>query len=135
MFDLSWIELIFCAILALVVVGPRDMPRLLKLLGNAMRRARKFYGEIQAGVRQLENEADIASGSSQQPQWQDYLPEDLQRLPADFRPGQLDAEAYQTLRRGYQAEVDRARARHAARQDTAATQPPLAPSAEAAARD
>ena len=110
MFDLSWIELIFCAVLALVVVGPKDMPKMLKMFANCIRRIRKYYSDIRTGMRKLEQEVDLVSrenGSTQS--WQDYLPEKVQRLPDDFIPGQMSRDQHQEIRNRYQQQVDQAK--------------------------
>ncbi len=110
MFDLSWIELIFCAVLTLVVVGPKDMPKMLKMFANGVRRIRKYYSDIQSGMRKLEQEVDLVSrenGSAQS--WQDYLPENVQRLPDDFIPGQMSREQHQEIRDRYQQQVNQAK--------------------------
>jgi sec-independent protein translocase protein TatB len=34
MFDISWTELLVIAAVALIVIGPKDLPRALRTLGN-----------------------------------------------------------------------------------------------------
>ncbi|WP_416306180.1 Sec-independent protein translocase subunit TatA/TatB [Neptunicella sp. SCSIO 80796] len=96
MFDLSWIELVFCAVLALIVIGPKDLPKLFKAAGQLMAKARKMYKDILGSMQQLEREVNIASGqNSKDDQWRELLPEEVRNLPADFLPGSMSAEQHQ----------------------------------------
>lgn len=61
MFDLGWSELAFLAVLALVVVGPRDLPKLIHGAGKLFGRAQRFYRESMFNLRRLEHEIDLAS--------------------------------------------------------------------------
>lgn len=113
MFDLGWIELIFCATLALVVVGPREMPRLVKLFAGAVRQCKRWYADVLGAVSRLEREVDVLErpeGASASP-WQDFLPPGIERLPAEYRPGQWSAEEYAAHRDSYRRELESAKQR------------------------
>ncbi|WP_068381596.1 Sec-independent protein translocase subunit TatA/TatB [Paraglaciecola hydrolytica] len=95
MFDLSWMELLFCAVLALIVIGPKDLPKLFKAVGQFIAKARKMYKNMLGSVQQLEREVDIASGKQQvNENWRDMLPEEVRHLPSDFLPGSMTAEQH-----------------------------------------
>lgn len=111
MFDLSWMELLFVAVLALIVVGPKDLPKLLKSFSEGMRKFRKLYSDFQSGMHKLEKEVDLVSRDGDSTRnWQDYLPEGVKRLPDDFLPGQTNPEEYQAIRENYKKEVNKAKA-------------------------
>ena len=96
MFDLSWMELLFCAVLALIVIGPKDLPKLFKAVGQFIAKARKMYKNMLGSVQQLEREVDIASGKQLvNENWRDMLPEEVRHLPSDFLPGSMTAEQHQ----------------------------------------
>ncbi len=96
MFDLSWVELFFVATLALVVVGPKDMPKLFQIIGKFFRKVRRLYGEFLGGVHQLEKEIDIASSDTNGSEsWKDLMPEHIRNLPDDFIPGSMTAAQHQ----------------------------------------
>ncbi|WP_417450254.1 Sec-independent protein translocase protein TatB [Kordiimonas sp.] len=59
MFDIGAMELFVVAVLALVVVGPKELPRLLRTAGGLMRRVRELSAEFRQGVEQLAAEADL----------------------------------------------------------------------------
>lgn len=61
MFDLGWAELLFVIVLALVVVGPKDLPHMLRLFGRGIGRLQRFYRETVFNLRRLENEIDTVS--------------------------------------------------------------------------
>ncbi len=60
MFDIGAMELIVVAVLALVVVGPRELPRLLRTMGGIVRKTREMAAEFKDGVEQLAAEADTS---------------------------------------------------------------------------
>lgn len=59
MFDLGWSELLLIAVLALVVVGPRDLPRMMRTAGQYMAKARKVAREFQATFDELAKETEV----------------------------------------------------------------------------
>ena len=81
MFDLGWSELAFLAVLALVVVGPKDMPRLIRGAGKLLGKLQRFYREATVTMRRLENEIEVAS-SDGEPAYQKLLPEHVRQAMA-----------------------------------------------------
>ena len=60
MFDLGWTELLLIGIVALIVVGPKDLPGMFRTLGKLMARVRAMARDFQ---RSMEEAAD-SSGAS-----------------------------------------------------------------------
>jgi len=56
--DIGAMELFVVAILALVVVGPKELPRLLRTIGGLVRKARELTAEFREGVETLAAEAE-----------------------------------------------------------------------------
>jgi sec-independent protein translocase protein TatB len=58
MFDLSWTELLIVAVVAIIVVGPKDLPRALRGVGRwtgkARRMARDFRRQFDEALREAE---------------------------------------------------------------------------------
>ena len=61
MFDLGWQELLLVAVVTLLVVGPKDLPKLLnragKLVGNIRQISREFFDKVSeaADVDEIKN--------------------------------------------------------------------------------
>lgn len=60
MFDIGGWEVLVIAALALIVVGPKDLPRLIRAAGQWVGRARKMAQDFQRGMDNAAREADLA---------------------------------------------------------------------------
>ena len=69
MFDIGWTELLVIACVAIIVVGPKDLPKMLRTLGQTMGKMRKLSREFQStfndALREAEQQADIADMKKQ----------------------------------------------------------------------
>jgi sec-independent protein translocase protein TatB len=63
MFDFAWSELALIAVVALVVIGPKDLPRVLKVVGYWVRKARGVAREFQGSIDQMIREDDTRGGT------------------------------------------------------------------------
>ncbi len=59
MFDIAWTELLVVAVLLIIVVGPKDLPNVLRTIGRYVRKARAMAREFQSGIEDLAREADV----------------------------------------------------------------------------
>ncbi len=59
MFDIGWTELLVIAVVLIVVVGPKDLPPMLRAFGKMTQRARKVAGEFRAQFHEALREADM----------------------------------------------------------------------------
>jgi sec-independent protein translocase protein TatB len=59
MFDFAWSELALIAVVALVVIGPKDLPRVMRTVGQWTRRARAIAREFQGSLDQMVHEAEL----------------------------------------------------------------------------
>ena len=59
MFDIAWSELLMIAVVALVVIGPKDLPHALRVVGQWAGRARLMAQEFQSHIDELMREADV----------------------------------------------------------------------------
>lgn len=59
MFDIGWQELFIVAVLALIVVGPKDLPKTIKAVMGWVRKARSMAREFQSGVDDMVREAEL----------------------------------------------------------------------------
>ena len=59
MLDIGWQELFVVAAIALVVVGPKDLPRVLRTIMQMIRKARGMASEFQRGLDDMVREAEL----------------------------------------------------------------------------
>jgi sec-independent protein translocase protein TatB len=60
MFDFNWGELILIGVVALVAIGPKELPGALRTLGQWVAKARRMANEFQNQFRQAMREAEVA---------------------------------------------------------------------------
>lgn len=60
MFDVGWTELLVIGALALIVVGPRDLPQLLRTVGQTVGKVKRMAREFQRSLEDAARDADIA---------------------------------------------------------------------------
>lgn len=59
MLDIGWSELLIIGVVALVVVGPKDLPKLLRLVGQWIGKMRRMASEFQGQVNEAIREAEL----------------------------------------------------------------------------
>lgn len=59
MFDIGWTEMAVIALLALIVIGPKDLPRVLRTMGQWVRKARSLTREFQSGLDDMIRESEL----------------------------------------------------------------------------
>ena len=60
MFDIGWSELLLIAVVALVVIGPKELPGALRTLGQRMTKIRRMASEFQNQFQDAIREAELA---------------------------------------------------------------------------
>ncbi|HJW41275.1 MAG TPA: Sec-independent protein translocase protein TatB [Rhizomicrobium sp.] len=59
MFDLSWSHIFILLVVALVVVGPKDLPRLMRTLGQWMGKARSMADQFRKSFDDMARQAEL----------------------------------------------------------------------------
>jgi sec-independent protein translocase protein TatB len=59
MFDFAWSEIALIGVVALIAIGPKDMPRALKAVTDVVKKARRMAGEFQTHVDDMMKDADL----------------------------------------------------------------------------
>lgn len=59
MLDIGWPELMVIAAITVVVVGPREIPRVLRTVNGYVRKARSLASEFQSSMEDMAREADL----------------------------------------------------------------------------
>lgn len=75
MFDLGWAELLLVAVVALIVIGPKDLPQAMRLVRQWLRKARSLTREFQSGIDDLAKQADLDDVKAEIKAMAEYNPE------------------------------------------------------------
>src|SRR5260370_24508697 len=60
MFDMGWSEFVVIAVVALIAIGPKELPGVLRMVGQWMGKARKMAAEFQGQFQEAMREAEMA---------------------------------------------------------------------------
>jgi sec-independent protein translocase protein TatB len=60
MFDIGWGELVVIGIVALIAIGPKELPTVLRTLGQFMGKVRRMASEFQGQFQEAMREAEMA---------------------------------------------------------------------------
>jgi sec-independent protein translocase protein TatB len=60
MFDISWGKLVIIGVVALIVIGPKELPSVLRMIGQWMGKIRRMAGEFQGQFQEAMREAEMA---------------------------------------------------------------------------
>ncbi len=87
MFDIGWQEVLVIAVVALVVIGPKDLPKVLKTVMAGMAKLRRMAQEFRSGVDEVIRESEL-----------DDLKRHLEKTTSTDIGGKLKAEVDPTGR-------------------------------------
>ncbi len=59
MFDLAWSEIALIGVVALIAIGPKDLPVAIKAVAEMMKKARRMASEFQGHVDEMVREANL----------------------------------------------------------------------------
>ena len=59
MFDIGWTELLVIAVVAVVVVGPKDLPRMMRVAGQWMGRARAMADQFRRSFDDMARQSEL----------------------------------------------------------------------------
>jgi sec-independent protein translocase protein TatB len=59
MFDIGWSELVVIGVVALIVIGPKELPGLLRNIGQVMTKLRRMASEFQGQFQDALREAEL----------------------------------------------------------------------------
>jgi sec-independent protein translocase protein TatB len=59
MFDLGWTEILLIAVVAIVVIGPKDLPRAMRTVGQWTTKVKRMAGDFQRQFNEAVREAEL----------------------------------------------------------------------------
>jgi Tat protein translocase TatB subunit len=60
MFDFAWSEFALIAVVAMIAIGPKDMPAAIRAVTGWVKKARRMAAEFQTHVDEMVREADLS---------------------------------------------------------------------------
>jgi sec-independent protein translocase protein TatB len=90
MFDVAPTELLLVAIVALVVIGPKDLPRVLRVIGQWVGKAKRVAGQFRSGFDEMIRESELAE---MEKKWAEENARIMAEHPPAVPPEQLPGEA------------------------------------------
>ena len=93
MFGIDSGEILIIAVVALVVIGPRDLPRLMRTIGNWVGRARGMARHFRSGFDTMMREAELEEMEAKWRADNERIMRDHPLAPPDSEWGKPAAEA------------------------------------------
>lgn len=85
MFDIASSELLLVALVALLVIGPKDLPRVLRYVGNWVGKARRVASQFRAGFDDMVRQSEL---EELEKKWAS----ENERIMRDHPPEKYDSE-------------------------------------------
>ncbi|HEX4888889.1 MAG TPA: Sec-independent protein translocase protein TatB [Alphaproteobacteria bacterium] len=81
MLEIGWQELLVIAVVAIIVVGPRELPQMMRTIGLWMGKARRMAREFQNNIEEMGREVEL-----------DALRRDIDSFRRPLDPFRIDAQ-------------------------------------------
>ena len=53
--QIGWLEILIVVVLAILIIGPKDFPKVLQKIGTWISSFKNYFGEIQSDLKNIEN--------------------------------------------------------------------------------
>jgi sec-independent protein translocase protein TatB len=91
MFDIASSELLLVAIVALVVIGPKDLPRLMRVVGHWVGKAKGVARQFRSGFDEMVREAELREMEEKWRAENERIMRDHPAMPAPAEAEKTDA--------------------------------------------
>jgi len=129
MFDIGWSELVVIGMVALIVIGPKELPSVLRMIGQSLGKVRRMAAEFQGQFNEAMREAEMADIKKSF--------DDISSASRDLNPTKLLATLEEHAVGSSQPKVESAEAAKPAAEtpsvEAPAVETPSAPAAESSA--
>lgn len=98
MIDIGFTEMVLIAVVTILVVGPKDLPKVMRTVGMWGRKARRLASEFQTSMNDLAREADLEEIAKGAKKFKDFSPERMVKEAID-PTGSLDDDVLKETER------------------------------------
>ena len=56
--QIGWFEILIIVILAILIIGPKDFPIMLKKIGTLLGKFKNYFSQVQSNITNMENEIE-----------------------------------------------------------------------------
>ncbi|MGV1683308.1 Sec-independent protein translocase protein TatB [Sphingopyxis sp. NJF-3] len=95
MFDVAPTELLLVIVVALVVIGPKDLPKAMRFVGKWVGKARGMARHFRAGLDTMMREAELEELEKQWREQNDAIMREFPRVDAETNPPLISPPADQ----------------------------------------
>ena len=74
--QIGWFELLVIVVIAIVIIGPKDFPIVLKKIGSWIGKIKKYFSDVQSNISQI---TDIENSSKNKTKEKETLKEDNEK--------------------------------------------------------
>jgi sec-independent protein translocase protein TatB len=85
MFDIGWSELLIIGVVALLVLGPEELPKAMRKAGQWAAKARNMARHFQSGIDEMVRQSELDDLRKQLRETQTAIKKDITGLQADVR--------------------------------------------------
>ncbi|GGC99691.1 Sec-independent protein translocase protein TatB [Aquisalinus flavus] len=117
--QIGFLELMVLAVLALVVVGPKDLPKLMRGIGKFLKQARAMADEFRAGFDEMARETEMAELREEIESLKKNNPVNEVKKAVEDTARQADADRYQQVKGTPPKQAGETKAAQAAEQSDA----------------
>src|SRR5215813_3159933 len=104
MFDISWGKLVIIGVVALIVIGPKELPGVLRQLGQMMAKIRRMAGEFQGQFQEAMREAEMADLKKQFDETTSSLQSAVSGITSSLDPSGLNNDLEKMIQDPMQAD-------------------------------
>ena len=86
MFDVGASELLLIVVVAIVVIGPKDLPRAMRLAGQWIAKVRRVSGHFRSGIEAMIREAELEEMERKWREQNEAILKAHPQAPAEIQP-------------------------------------------------
>ena len=65
--QIGWLEILIVVVVAILIIGPKDFPIVLKKVGSWIGSFKNYFSEVQKGITDMENNIEEEISSEKEP--------------------------------------------------------------------